>query len=467
MEELVEHLLSCEDRIHFITGAAGTGKSYLIKLLREKNAELERPNDIEVLSPTASAALNVDGRTVHSFFKLPHITFHKDGTWLEDYLSRYGGRLDFSDIDILIIDEASMIRADLCMAVDKVLREFGGDSEQFMGGVKVLFVGDLFQLPPVVSFGKNQKDAEKAFFADGWSDQAYFFDHLENEGLIPDVNFHELEKIYRQDERNMIKCLSAIRNPVAAYRNGHVTNSKGFSNSKMVEIACDYLSSNCVGFSNSGDALSVCLTNRQVRKINEDSLRELEGDLFEYRRKEIGEVRNGKEADVVPSKLELKKGARVVFIKNHPSGVWVNGTQGVVNDLTEEVVTVRIFDNDQVVEVRHAKWDLYNYRMKDGKQEAFVEGQVTQFPLTLFFAATAHKMQGNTVSTPMNVDLSGRIFATGQLYSILSRASKMNFLNFSRKLSPNDVKISKRAAIFEENLISNGCKVKLEELQKV
>lgn len=395
----------------FITGKAGTGKSTLLQYFREKTNK-----QVVVLAPTGVAALNVKGETIHSFFGLkPDVTVEKIQPVDEEI---------YRNIDTLIIDEISMVRADLLDCVDKFLRLNGRYRNKPFGGTQVIVIGDLYQLPPVVT------EKERDFFKERYKSE-YFFDSDAFKSV--EWEFIELEKVYRQEDEQFIRILNEIRNGKISQDSLSLLNSR-------------------VGARVGKGGYTVHLTahNETARKINQQKLEELYGKTYTF----YAQISGNFEEDSYPTdyKLLLKKNAQVMMLNNDADDRWVNGSVGKIVDVLrgreEETILVQ-FPNLRIEEVTPYEWDIFHYRYNRRKRqiETDVIGFFRQYPLKLAWAITIHKSQGKTFDNVI-IDLSKRFFAPGQLYVALSRCRSLKGVSLTREVTESDVRVDYRVMRF-------------------
>ena len=381
----------------FITGRAGTGKSTLLSYFRQWTKRR-----VVVLAPTGVAALNVGGQTIHSFFGFkPNVT-------LQSVKAKRKKRDDekniYNRIDTLVIDEISMVRADLLDCVDKFLRLNGPEKNQPFGGIQVVFIGDLYQLPPVVT------TEESAIFALHYA-TPYFF----SAQVMTELDFElvELTKVYRQKNNQFIEILNAIRNR------------------SVTAAHLQQLNERCApDFSPPPSELYISLTatNRRADDLNARAQALLTGEEKIFTADIAGDF--GREYYPTAIDLVLKEGAQVMLLNNDVGGRWVNGSVGRITgfgwseESEEEVVTVELSDG-VTVEVRPYTWEISRYFVNEQQQlEAEVMGTFTQYPLRLAFAITVHKAQGKTFEKVI-IDLERGTFAHGQAYVALSRCTAL------------------------------------------
>ncbi|PMQ00870.1 MAG: AAA family ATPase [Dictyoglomus sp. NZ13-RE01] len=429
----------------FITGKAGTGKSTLLNYFRSITKK-----NIVVLAPTGVSALNVNGETIHSFFGFkPNVTLQSIRK-LKDKEAKI-----YKEIDTIVIDEISMVRADLLDCVDYFLRLNGKSKSKPFGGIQMIFIGDLYQLPPVVT------SKEKELFTKRYKSQ-YFFDSDVFKDLP--VEFIELEKVYRQRDEKFINLLNEIRN------NTIIEESLKLLNSRVRE-----------NFEDSDYTVYLTPLNETANKINMEKLNSLKGKLYEWNAYIEGEFdENSYPTDAI---LYLKKGAQVMMLNNDSKGRWVNGSIGKVVDIKRsknyefDIIKVQFPDN-RVEEVYPFTWEIFHYRYNDDIKmiETEVVGSFTQYPLRLAWAVTIHKSQGKTFDKVV-IDLERGVFAPGQLYVALSRCTSfegiilkkpvkksyilldkriVNFLtNFQYKLSERDIPLEEKIKIIEKAIKEN------------
>jgi len=376
----------------FITGRAGTGKSTLLDCFRKITKK-----KIAVLAPTGVAALNVNGQTIHSFFGFqPDITLSS-----VKYLPN---QKMYGLIDAIIIDEISMVRADLLDCIDKFLRFNGKDENKPFGGVQMIFIGDLYQLPPIV------KGKENEIFQTHYKSR-YFFDSKVFDKIS--LEFIELEKIYRQKDQKFIDLLNAVRNRSVTEEDIEEINKR--VNSSFEPPKDDFY-------------INLTTTNDLSNMINEKELSKLDAKLFSFE----GEIRGKFEKTSIPTEinLKIKIGSQVMLLNNDSSHRWVNGTIGKVIDIKkekkEELIVLELLNGDKV-NVSKYTWDIYKlyYDAKKQSLDSDIIGSFTQYPLRLAWAVTIHKGQGKTFDKVI-IDIGHGTFAHGQVYVALSRCTSLN-----------------------------------------
>ncbi|MEY4744845.1 MAG: hypothetical protein RL272_790 [Candidatus Parcubacteria bacterium] len=375
----------------FVTGRAGTGKSTLLEYWRRKTSQR-----VAVLAPTGVAALNVGGVTIHSFFGFkPDITVEK---------ARKGGRKRdlvkiLAGIDAIVIDEISMVRADLMDCIDASLRKHAGRRHTPFGGKRMIFIGDLYQLPPVVS--RDQEEYVKTRYASPYFFAADVFREFEPPERI------ELGKVYRQKDGEFVSLLDAIRA-------GRATRQHLEQLNRLVRPQADA----------AADWITLTTTNQRAALVNEARLGAISGKEATYPARVEGAVA---ERDFpTEHRLALKVGAQVMMVNNDMQDRWVNGTLGHIIDIVhgggeDDAVRVQLA-NGRTVDVLPHAWEVseWTFDEEKGEPDTRIVGQFRQYPMKLAWAVTIHKSQGKTFDRVV-VDVSGGIFAHGQLYVALSR----------------------------------------------
>ncbi len=389
--------------IIFVSGKAGSGKSTLIRWIIEQKKWRSA-----IVAPTGIAALNVGGATIHSFFKLPSRLLQASD------IRRMSKRALYENLDLLIIDEISMVRADVMDAIGNFLEKNGPRLGEPFGGVQILLVGDLFQLPPVVS-GSDLS----SFFSQVYPNPYFFSSRVIGEAPM---RFFELEEAFRQKDRFFAGLLNQIRAGENLEEVVSQINQRCFKK-KAMPLANILLTT----------------TNRAADLRNEQSLASLPGESKVYSGTFKGAFDSLRERLPSPEFLKLKIGAQVMLTKN--GSQWVNGSLGIVRDLKENSVIVEIQDSSpRMVEVEASTWESVRYHWDPEQKIIHKEsaGQFSQIPLTLAWATTIHKAQGKTLGS-VEIDLGYGAFAAGQAYVALSRCRDLSHIYLSRPLQKRDI----------------------------
>ncbi|MFP4081907.1 MAG: AAA family ATPase [Candidatus Aminicenantes bacterium] len=411
-------LLNKTSKNVFITGKAGTGKSTLLEYFRQNTRK-----KVVTLAPTGVAALNVKGQTIHSFFRFkPDVTLDKVRKIVKNRRKNL-----YQAADTVVIDEISMVRADLLDCVDRFLRLNCTRQGHPFGGKQMVFIGDLYQLPPVIK-GK-EREIFKSRYNTGYFFSAHVFEELPME-LI------ELMKIYRQKDERFIEILNAIRNNTITEETLEALNTR-----------CD------PDFEPSKDAFYIHLTtlNQLADRINGQQLQKIEGPacLME------GIIRGDFAQRNLPTQrvISLKVGAQVMLLNNDSYGRWVNGSVGkVVEILGEEddpeIITVELTDGS-LVEVERFTWEIFEYRYDEitNSIKTRTLGSFTQFPMRLAWAITIHKSQGKTFHRII-LDIQRGAFSPGQIYVALSRCTSLEGIVLRQPLKKKHVFMDWRVVDF-------------------
>lgn len=392
------------DAFVFVTGRAGTGKSTLLRHFRDIHP------DVPVLAPTGVAALNIEGETIHRFFRFsPGITKRaakRKGTAANDQVL-------YRELEAIVIDEISMVRADLLDSVDAFLRAARKDKRPF-GGVRIIAIGDLYQLPPVVT------QVERAAFFELY-ETAYFFsaDAFIELQRDQDIAFVELEKVFRQSDEAFIALLNGIRD-----RSITASGLKHLNERLAEELA-------------TGEDIVLTTTNAAADRINFDHLAMLRGEEEIY----DGTVSDGFPEREAPTDIALclKIGARVMCMVNDMMGRFVNGSLGWVRGFGEKSVQVEL-DSGRMVEIVEHTWTVYRsvYDEQAGRLEQEKLGSFTQMPLRLAWAITIHKSQGKTFDRVI-IDLGFGAFAAGQVYVALSRCRSLEGVSLIKPVTLSQI----------------------------
>ena len=432
----------------FLTGKAGTGKSTFLKYICNHTKK-----KYVVLAPTGIAAINAGGVTLHSFFKLPFRPMLPDdpdlslshGRIFEFFKYPKEKRKIIAEVDLIIIDEISMVRADIIDCVDRILRVYSGNMRLPFGGKQLLFVGDVFQLEPVVP--SDQKEILSLFYASPFFFSARVFKDI---NLVP----IELQKVYRQTDSVFINILDRIRNNAARKQELDTLNGRYFPS-----------------FEPQNEDMYITLATRrdQVDFINEKKLAELPGEEYVS----VGKIEGDFPESSLPTQLNLsiKEQAQVIFIDNDYERRWVNGTIGMVSGIDENGNVYVLLESGVEHLVEPTSWRNYKYKYneKEKRIEEEIVGTFEQLPIRLAWAITVHKSQGLTFSRVV-VDLTGGVFAGGQTYVALSRCTSLEGLVLKSKISSRDIFIWKEIVEFSQifnnqALIEKSIKESEAELQ--
>lgn len=407
----------------FITGKAGTGKSTLLTYFREHTRK-----EVAVLAPTGVAALNVHGQTIHSFFGFkPNVT--------PDKIRKAPGQDGdiYKEFDTIIIDEVSMVRADLLDCVEKFLRLNGRHRKKWFGGAQMIFIGDLYQLPPVVTA------AEREIFSHRYESPYFFSAQIFKEPSF-EMEFIELEKVYRQREGEFIALLNSIRN-------------RSCTDNDIERLNTNY--SPDFTPPDGGFYITLTSTNDLATERNIEKLEGLPGDDIRF-----AAVLNGLfDRSSLPADelLRIKPGAQVMLVNNDQYGRWVNGSLGRVVGMVREDgevdrVAVRLQDGP-VVEVGLNTWELFEYQYDRATKKISTRrtGSFTQYPLRLAWAVTIHKSQGKTFDKVV-IDIGRGAFAHGQVYVALSRCTSFAGIVLTKKITRPHIRVDWRVAQFLTSL---------------
>ena len=386
------------NRSLFLTGKAGTGKSTLLDYFR-KNAKKK----VAILAPTGVAAVNVEGETIHSFFGL------KPGFEKEEVaaLKKPKKARLLQSLEVIVIDEISMVRADLLDTVNLFLQK-ARENEDFFGGVQMIFVGDLYQLPPVIT--RDEKDR----YFQQYRTPFFFGADVFEQGF--DMELIELDEIYRQSDKTFVRILNAVRDNT-------ITDQDIKKLNERVDVAFD---------PGEEEYIHLMTTNADVNVVNSGKLEELKTQPLYFKARVNGEV-NARQFPA-EEKLCLKVGAQVMFLNNDQEGRWVNGTIGEVTDIDEvmDVLGVRLSNGKEVEVIPHS-WEVSRYVLDGDHFKRDIIGTFNQIPLRLAWAITIHKSQGKTFEKVI-IDMGRGAFAHGQTYVALSRCTSLEGMVFRKPL---------------------------------
>lgn len=410
---VVDELVKNGFPIIFVTGGAGTGKSTFVKWIVERFE-----GQVLLGAPTAVAAVNIEGKTLHSLCQLPPALI------LRNDIQEVSHRREIQQAKLLVIDEMSMVNANLLDGVSYFFR-INRKIDKAFGGLPVVLVGDMFQLPPVIN------DETEDFFQRIYGTAKFY-----NAKSLGSSTYYavELRKTFRQSDQSFVDLLTDIREgrnlpTVLAKMNGgcSITNSppKG--------------------------AVWLSPRNVEVDTTNARELQKLQGEEFLYYGVTSGTFRNDRLLS--PMILRLKVGAQVMFTQNDKKKRWINGSVGIVNDLRTTGVTVELISSGNLVDVEKAKWiDFrYEWNAKERTIERIETGSYTQFPLALAWALTIHKSQGKTINQ-VHLNLGAGAFETGQTYVALSRCRSISGLSMSRPLLESDILVDQESVQFYNQL---------------
>lgn len=410
----------------FLTGKAGTGKSTFLRYITHTTKKKH-----VILAPTGIAAINVGGSTLHSFFKLPfYPLLPNDNRYsvrnLRKTLKYNSEKIKLiKEVELIIIDEISMVRADIIDFIDKILRVYAQNMRVPFGGKQLLLVGDMYQLEPVL------KEEERTLLQPFYPSKFFFDAHIFREMQLICI---ELQKVYRQTDPLFISILDHIRTSNTSQTDLSILNQRVGNTSHQ-----------------NHDGLAITLSTRRdsVDYINQQHLQQLPGEPTVFYGIIEGEFPENNLP--TPMKLEIKTGAQVLFVKNDRDKRWVNGTLGTVigmGDESDGLIYVRT-EQGEDVDVEQDIWSnvRYTYNEKEQKIEEEVIGTFRQFPIRLAWAITIHKSQGLTFNQ-VNIDLSGGVFAGGQTYVALSRCRSLEGINLEAPIKKENIFISREITSF-------------------
>ncbi len=377
----------------FITGKAGTGKSSLIRYLKKNTKK-----NLVLLAPTAIAALNINAKTIHSFFNFPFHIITKG-----DIKKHYNKRL-INKIDAILIDEASMLRPDIVDAINLTLQATR-DNDLAFGGIQMILVGDLYQLPPVVT--NNEIEIMSNLYPNG----NFFF----NSSIFQktEITKYELTKVYRQSDLKLINLLDKARNADLNEDDLSLFNDRIVDEDWMMP----------------DEILTLSTNNQKVNAINAVSLDNIDSKEYTYH----AEIDGKYSGAPVDAELKIKAGAQVMLVKNGEN--WVNGTLATIDKLSKNEIHIKIKDN--IYKLEKEKWEKFDYKISNNKIIPSVSATFIQYPLKLAWAATIHKCQGQTFDKVM-IDMDYGAFAHGQTYVALSRVVSLDGLYLRKPLRNED-----------------------------
>ncbi len=397
------------DKHLFVAGKAGSGKSTLLRYFKEITKK-----NVVTLAPTGIAAINVEGQTIHSFFSFP-LGFLQEKQVKKLYRDK---KKIIKNLDLLLIDEASMVRADILDAIDYSLRINRGEIDIPFGGVRIILFGDLFQLPPVIE--RSIQHLVKQYY-----EHSYFF----NANVMDQIELHRisLNRTYRQTDKKFIDLLGRIRRNKSSDKDIAILN-KRVNNSNVQK-----------------EYITLTTTNKDAERINKSFLEKIDSKQYQY----SALVSENYNPSLHPTELTLflKAGARVILLNNDKEKRWVNGTIAEVAEISNSSVKIRI--ENQVHILEKFTWEKIKYIFDDFTQsiEQEVDGSFTQYPLKLAWAITIHKSQGQTFEN-VTIDIGRGAFSSGQLYVALSRCRSLEGISLSKPLSLRDVIIDENVCAF-------------------
>ncbi len=426
-------LVNSSEKIIYLTGKAGSGKTTFLKYIKK----ITKKNTV-VLAPTGVAALNAGGQTIHSFFRIaPSVYTPNDyrlrtsfnpededkQTIFDNFRYRKGTKQILNELELLIIDEVSMVRCDLIDVVDKLLRVFREKENEPFGGVQVLLIGDAFQLPPIVK--SDQWDILKEYYK-----TPFFFDSIVLSQNRP--YYIELNKIYRQNDIKFIELLNKIRT------NQVDDEDMKLLNSRFIPLIVK---------NENLDIVVVATHNRIVDNINNKKLDELNSELITYNADITGDFPDS----ILPTdrELKLKVGSQVMFIRNDPVKKYYNGKIGKIIKFEKNKIIIEI-SKGNFVELKRYTWNniVYSWDSKNKKIEETSIGDFSQFPIKLAWSVTVHKCQGLTFDNII-ADITDS-FSPGQVYVALSRCKSLEGLYLKSIIRRNAIKTDPNVISFSK-----------------
>jgi hypothetical protein len=430
--EQVLSFVNQTNQLIFLTGKAGTGKTTLLKYIKQKTYK-----QMATVAPTGVAAINAGGSTIHSFFQFAFTPFlppliasgeldHSKLPVLKYNSQRLG---IFRNLELLVIDEVSMVRADMLDQIDITLRQTRKKWHLPFGGVQVMLIGDMYQLPPVI------QNEEWRILNDVY-ESPFFFDSLVIKNNPP--VYIELEKIYRQNEQTFIDLLNKVRNNILDYPGLELLNSHFKQNISQEDYR---------------ENITLTTHNKKAEAINLAALNALPDKEYKFKCKVDGLF--SEKNYPAEEELVLKKGTRVMFLKNNNEKNYYNGKTGVVSYIDKEKIKVKCEEDKQEIEVQKEAWSNVSYKIDKTTKHIDEEilGTFNQYPLRLAWAITIHKSQGLTFDK-LIID-AAEAFSSGQVYVALSRCRGLKGLTLSSKISPESLMNDKKIVDFASGKHNN------------
>ncbi|MEM7102223.1 MAG: DEAD/DEAH box helicase [Bacteroidota bacterium] len=419
-------LISDTNQSIFLTGRAGTGKSTFLRKIRN-----EIDKRFVVLAPTGIAAINVKGMTIHSFFQFPLRPLLPNDKEIKTFKKNSEKRQLIEKMDVLVIDEISMVRADLLDGIDTALRRNTGNAKIPFGGKQLILIGDLFQLEPVAPVRTGAYDIIFRNYDNAFFFSAYAFKAVDFIGI-------ELKKVYRQEDESFISLLDSVRKMDVDEEELALINNRFDPN---------------ISLDDHRFTITLAAINRAVDKVNKAQLARLHSKQIVYHGKVIGDF----SPDRFPAEIDLrlKEGAQVIFVKNDTEKRWVNGSIGRINTLDEEFIEVEL-GTGRIVFVEPVAWEniVFKYDKAEKKIVEEVKGTYTQYPLRLAWSITIHKSQGMTFDDII-IDLGRGAFAGGQTYVALSRCRTLEGIRLKTPIRYKDIFIDPAVIEFAKTLDNN------------
>lgn len=423
--DLAKNFALQTNRNIFLTGKAGTGKTTFLH-----NLKTQTRKQMAVVAPTGVAAINAGGVTMHSFFQLPFTPFIPSAEGRKDLIEkikiRSPKRKILQELELLVIDEISMVRADTLDAIDTILRQVRFRQRDPFGGVQVIFIGDMFQLSPVVS------DDEWSFLSQFYASPYFFHSHViqQNQPV-----YIELNTIFRQSDEQFIQILNEVRNNCLSKESMDILHSKY----------------NPLFVPEKNDAYITLTThNYKADRINNEEINKIPGGIINFSAKIDGEF--NEKSYPTEKELSLKIGAKVMLIKNDTETPrrFYNGKIGIVEDFGDDHIEIKCPEDNQSIKVERMEWENIRYtpNLKSKKIDEELIGRFTQFPIRLAWAITIHKSQGLTFEKAI-ID-AGAAFASGQVYVALSRCRNLEGIVLLSKINPYSIENDREIVAHEK-----------------